>query len=973
MPNPTDTFLSGSNIDFIEGLYARWLEDPSSVDPSWRELFAGTRTEGHPLLGSGDGRAQPANGHGTGNGPAVVARAVNGGNGAPVASAPARGQLVSVGDVPAGLAAMQLQSRVDQTLYAFRLRGHLLAQIDPLGRPRPQINHIADLAMASDAAFTPEELEQVVDSSDVFADRKRVRLRDLLARLRRTYCGHIGVEYMTLYDSARRRWLMPRMEHTENRLDPSPSEQRRILEKLTYADTFEAFIHTKYQGAKRFSVDGGESLLPMLDTMLEVGGELGVEEVVIGMAHRGRLNVLTNVLGKGPDQIFSEFNGPVDPRKFMGRGDVKYHMGFSSDVSSSTGKRIHLSLAFNPSHLEFVHPVVEGRARAKQEQLEVQDRRKVLPLVIHGDAAMAAQGVVAETLNLARLRGYDTGGTVHLVINNQLGYTTDPEDARSSIYCTAVAQMLDIPIFHVNGDDPEACVHVMRLATEYRQRFQSDVVVDLVCFRRYGHNEGDEPSYTQPLMYEAIRHHPPVSEIYARTLAEQGRVSAQDAEVLREEAKRHFLEAYNQAKETPALREPSAHEGLWKGYRGGPEEGIGEPQTGVPEGTLVPMLEHLARMPQGFTPLRQLGKILERRAAMARGEIPLDWSAGENLAYATLLRSGTHVRLTGQDTERGTFGHRNAVLHDVKTGATYVPLQDLGPGAARFEIYNSPLSETGCMGFEFGYSLDYPAALVLWEAQFGDFANGAQVIIDQFIVAAEDKWRRLSGLTLLLPHGYEGAGPEHSSARLERFLSMAAEDNVQICYPTNSAQVFHLLRRQGIRPWRKPLVVMTPKSLLRREEASSPLGAFTSGTFQRLISDPPAGGAGKVTRLLLCAGKVAYDLLAARGKAGDESAAIGRLEQLYPFPEAQVAAEIARYPALQELVWVQEEPENMGSWSFVLPRLTGRVSAQGRKLPLRYAGREASASPATGFQKTHELEQTLLIDAALSRGQHDGR
>ncbi|MGZ6097400.1 MAG: 2-oxoglutarate dehydrogenase E1 component [Myxococcaceae bacterium] len=972
MPNLTDTFLSGSNIDFIEGLYARWLEDPTSVDASWRELFAGTTATGRPLLGSGDDRAQPTNGHGAANG--AAAKAVNGNGAAAVAQAPATARTqVSVGDVPAALAAMQLQARVDQTLYAFRLRGHLLAQIDPLGRPRPQMNHIADLAMASDAAFSPDELEQVVDSSEVFADRKRVKLRELLARLRRTYCGHVGVEYMNVLDSSRRRWLMPRMEHTENQLNPSTAEQRRILEKLTYADTFEAFIHTKYQGAKRFSVDGGESLLPMLDTMLELGGELGLEEVVIGMAHRGRLNVLTNVLGKGPDQIFSEFNGPVDPRKFMGRGDVKYHLGFSSDLTTSGGKRIHLSLAFNPSHLEFVHPVVEGRARAKQEQLAGQDRRRVLPLVIHGDAAMAAQGVVAETLNLARLRGYDTGGTVHLVINNQLGYTTDPEDGRSSIYCTAIAQMLDIPIFHVNGDDPEACVHAMRLATEYRQRFQSDVVIDLVCFRRYGHNEGDEPSYTQPLMYEAIRHHPPVSELYAKTLAQQGRVSAEDAEAIREEAKRHFLQAYNQAKETPALREPSAYEGLWKGYRGGPEEGIAEPETGVPEKELATLLEHLAHVPPGFSPLRQMGKILERRAAMGRGEIPLDWSAGENLAYATLLKTGTHVRLTGQDTERGTFGHRNAVLHDVKTGATYVPLQDLGPGAARFEIYNSPLSETGCMGFEFGYSLDYPDALVLWEAQFGDFANGAQVIIDQFIVAAEDKWRRLSGLTLLLPHGYEGAGPEHSSARLERFLAMSAEDNIQVCYPTSSAQIFHLLRRQAIRPWRKPLVVMTPKSLLRREEASAPLSAFTSGKFQRLISDPPASGVGKVTRLLLCTGKVAYDLLAARAKAADDTVAIVRLEQLHPFPEAQLAAEIARYPALEELIWVQEEPENMGAWAFVLPKLTGRSSAKGRPLPLRYAGRAESASPATGFQKTHELEQVLLVDAALSRGQPDGR
>src|SRR5215813_3287880 len=960
MPNAPDSFLSGSNIDFIEGLYARWLEDPSSVDPSWRELFAGTVASGRPLLATnGDGLtiARPTTPRTNGNGHGAVVQTL--------APAP------TLTPVPRG--AMQLQARVDQTLYAFRLRGHLLAQIDPLGRPRAPMSHVADLALASNEAFTAQELEQEVDSSNVFPDKTRVKLRELLERLRRTYCGHLGVEFMTLYDSDRRRWLMPRMEHTENRLNPTVAEQRRILEKLTYAETFEAFIHTKYQGAKRFSIDGGESLLPMMDTMLELGGERGVEEAVIGMAHRGRLNVLTNILGKGPDQIFSEFNGPVDPRSFMGRGDVKYHLGFSSDYTTETGKKIHLSLAFNPSHLEFVHPVVEGRARAKQQRLDPGNRSKVLPLVVHGDAAMSGQGVIAETLNLSRLRGYDTGGTVHVVVNNQLGYTTDPEDARSSIYSTAVAQMLDIPIFHVNSDDPEACVHAMRLATEYRQKFQSDVVIDLVCFRRYGHNEGDEPAYTQPVMYEAIRNHPPVAEIYAKTLAEQGRVPLAEAEAVRERAKQSFLAAYNRAKESPQLKEPSAHEGVWRPYRGGPETAVPEVMTGVPATTLVPLLQHLSALPEGFTPLRQMGKILERRAAMARGEAPLDWSAGENLAYATLLRAGTHVRLTGQDTERGTFGHRNAVIHDVKTGATYTPLTDLGPGAGVFEVYNSPLSETGCMGFEFGYSLDYPEALVLWEAQFGDFANGAQVIIDQFIVAAEDKWRRLSGLTLLLPHGYEGAGPEHSSARLERFLSMAAEDNIQVCYPTTSAQMFHLLRRQALRPWRKPLVVMTPKSLLRREEASSSLSAFATGNFQRLISDPPTGGAAGVKRLLLCTGKVVYDLLAARAKAGDDTVAIARLEQLYPFPEAQLAAEIARYPVLQELFWVQEEPENMGAWSFVLPMLLSRVSARGRALPLRYAGREASASPATGFQKTHELEQTLLIDAAMSRGLPDGR
>jgi 2-oxoglutarate dehydrogenase E1 component len=864
-------------------------------------------------------------------------------------------------------ASIQLQAKVDQVLYAFRLRGHLLAQLDPLGRPRPPLSHVADLAMVSNAGFTPDELEQMVDSWEVFADRKRVKVRELLDRLRRTYCGHIGVEYMTLLDSSRRRWLMPRMEQTENQLNPTVEHERRILEKLTYAETFENFIHTKYQGAKRFSIDGGESLLPMIDTVLELGGDLGVEEMVIGMAHRGRLNVLTNILGKSPDQIFSEFNGPADPRRFMGRGDVKYHLGFSSDYTTQSGKGIHLSLAFNPSHLEFVYPVVEGRARAKQQRLK-NERHRVLPLVIHGDAAMAGQGVVAETLNLARLRGYDTGGTIHIVVDNQLGYTTDPEDGRSSIYSTAVAQMLDLPIFHVNGDDPEACVHVMQLATEYRQKFLSDVVIDLVCFRRYGHNEGDEPSYTQPVMYEAIRKHPPVSELYARDLAARGRIEPPEVERLRERYRQRCLEAYNRVKETSQLVEPSAHEGVWIDFRGGPDKDVPEVDTFVQEPLAKALLEHLSRVPEGFTPLRQMGKILERRAAMARGEAPLDWAAGENLAYATLLQGGIPVRLTGQDTERGTFGHRNAVLHDSRTGATYTALSNLGPGAATFEVYNSPLSETGCVGFEFGFSLDYPDALVLWEAQFGDFANGAQVIIDQFIVAAEDKWRRLSGLTLLLPHGYEGAGPEHSSARLERFLSMAAEDNIQVCYPTTSAQMFHLLRRQALRPWRKPLVVMTPKSLLRREEAASPMSAFTAGQFQRVLAEAPRPEDAEVRRLLLCTGKVAYDLLGARAHAQDLTVAIVRVEQLYPVPVEQLRVELARYPRLEELTWVQEEPENMGAWTFMLPHLTRLAASTKQRVAIRYVGREASASPATGFQKTHELEQTLVVEEAMSRG-----
>ncbi|MGO8968516.1 MAG: 2-oxoglutarate dehydrogenase E1 component [Myxococcaceae bacterium] len=951
-----DSFLTGANIGFIEGLYGRWLEDPDSVDASWREFFQRSGGGGRPLTSD----SPRTNGH-------AEKPAGRSGNGATAHALAVQPAAVSSAD-------MGLQARVDQTLYAFRLRGHLLAQLDPLGRPRPPLEHAADLAMASDQVFTPAELEQVVDGNGVFAEGRRVRLRDLLDRLRHTYCGRIGVEFMTLLDSDRRRWLMPRMEHTENRANLSAAEQRHILEKLTVAETFESFIHTKYQGAKRFSIDGGESLIPMLDTLLEVGGELGLTEVVIGMAHRGRLNVLANILGKSPDQIFSEFNGPADPLSYVARGDVKYHMGFSSDFLTQQGKRIHLSLAFNPSHLEFVHPVVEGRVRAKQTRLGTADRRRqVLPLVLHGDASMAGQGVVAETLNLSRLRGYDTGGTVHLVVNNQLGYTTTPEDGRSSIYCTAVAQMLDIPIFHVNGDDPEACVHVMRLATEYRQQFQSDVVVDLVCYRRYGHNEGDEPSYTQPRMYEQIRSRPPVGQLYASELESKKRLTAQDAQHIREEAKEHFQSAYLRAKEKPLIADPSANEGWWKGFRGGPSKGVQEVATAISPERATALLQHLSRVPAGFTPLRQMTKILERREQMARGELPLDWGSAENLSYASLLTQQVHVRLTGQDTERGTFGHRNAVLHDARTGATFTALSAIEPGQAVFEVFNSPLSETGCMGYEFGYSLDYPDALVLWEAQFGDFANGAQVIIDQFIVAAEQKWRRLSGLVLLLPHGYEGAGPEHSSARLERFLDLAAEDNIQVCYPTSAAQLFHLLRRQALLSWRKPLVVMTPKSLLRREEAASPLEAFTGGGWQRVLPDAPGPDSASVTRLLLCSGKVAFDLMARRAGTKDTSVAIARVEQLYPVPVAELQALVQRYPALRELIWVQEEPRNMGAWRFMRSHLAELAAIAAQPVRVRYVGRGESPSPATGFLKTHELEQHQLVDEAFARGTSDGR
>jgi len=959
MANFQDSYLSGANIEFIEGLYARYLEDPSSVDPSWRDVFERNSGQGKPIY--------------VGEGPPP-------GQGATAPRTALQAPTPIVAHDAATAQGMMLQAKVDQTLYAFRLRGHLLAKLDPLGRPRPPLHHSADLALVDENHFSPAELEQYVDSGEVFPT-KRVRLRELVERLRRTYCAHIGVEYMTLLDSDRRRWLMSRMEHVENRVEPSHEEQRRILERLTWAEQFESFLHTKYLGAKRFSVDGGEALLPMIDTLLEEGGKLGMDELVIGMAHRGRLNVLTNILGKNPGQIFSEFEGPTNPREYMNRGDVKYHQGFSSDHTTASGQKVHLSLAFNPSHLEAVDPVVLGRVRAKQDRLGDTERKRIVPLLIHGDAAIAGQGVVAETFNLAELRGYTVGGTLHIVINNQVGFTTDPDDARSTIYCTAVANMLDIPVFHVNGDDPEACVHVMRLATQYRQLFKSDVVIDLVCFRRYGHNEADEPAYTQPQMYELIKGHPTVRHLYAQDLAQRQRLSAEEAEGLKQKVVEQLGQIHAQVKQQSLFRPPSAFEGHWNRYKGGADKAVPQPETGVAQATLSQLLAKLATLPERFSPHPTLARLLQQRRSMAEGKTPLDWSAGETLAYATLLTEGYGIRLTGQDVERGTFSHRHAVLHNVKTGETYSPLAHVAEGQGAWHIYNSALSEMGCLGFEFGYSLDRPETLVLWEAQFGDFANNAQVIIDQFIAASEHKWRRLTGLTLLLPHGYEGQGPEHSSARLERFLELCGDDNLQVCYPTTPAQIFHLLRRQMVRPLRKPLIVMSPKSMLRKPEATSPLEALAHGRFQRVIADVaglsdvagPRTAPQDVTRLLLCSGKVYYDLAAERDARKDTTVALARLEQLYPFPEEELTSLMAALPNLSEIFWVQEEPQNMGAWRYIFPLLNKLASSRPRSTSLSYVGRSEAASPATGYDKAHKLEQQTIVEEALAKGGKNGR
>jgi 2-oxoglutarate dehydrogenase E1 component len=935
-----DSFLTGANIDFIEAQYALFLNDPASVVPEWRDFFASLQREGRPLV-------------------------IDGLTLAPRPRAPA-------GALAAPLSEdMGLQAKVDQTIMAFRLRGHLMAQLDPLGTPRKTLEHVADLGLVSRQHFTDDEVKQLVSPFGTFSE-PRVPLLRVLERMRKTYCHHIGVEFAHMYDSERRRWLQGIMESSENSPPFSLDEQRRILRKVTEAETFETTIHTKFQAAKRFSCEGGEAMLPMIDAFLELGGELGVREVVFGMAHRGRLNVLCNVLGKPAEEIFSEFAGPADPTLYLNRGDVKYHMGYSNDRTTSGGHKIHLSLAFNPSHLGVVHPVVEGRVRAKQDRTGKGDasRHACVPFLIHGDAAFSGQGLVAETLNLANLEAYDTGGTIHLIVNNQIGYTTLADQGRSSLYCTGMAQMLDVPVFHVNGDDLEACVHVMKLATEYRQRYHTDVVIDLVCYRKYGHNEGDEPAFTQPTMYQLIRSHPTPRQVYAQQLAERGAISAEESAAVHAEITQRFADAHAASRQANLVKDPAALGGVWTEYVGGLDKDVPQVDTSVPEARLKALLTKLATVPDGYElhPNIQRG-VIEARQRMVAGEEPVDWGAGEMLAYATLATEGTPIRVSGQDSERGTFAHRQAVLHDRKTGARAFPLGSLEPGQARTVVVNSPLSEMACMGFEFGYSLDSPDSLVVWEAQFGDFANNGQVMIDQFIVAAEDKWRRMNHLALLLPHGYEGAGPEHSSARLERFLDLSAEDNIQVCYPTSAAQIFHLLRRQMRRTLRKPLVVMTPKSLLRLAEAKSPWSDFTQGTYRRLIGEVnPAVAPAEVTRLLLCSGKVYFDLVKARDAAGDRSIAIARLEQLYPLPQGELQALLASLPKVQEVFWVQEEPKNAGAWRFLLEPLMQLVNALPTRPRLQYVGRPESASPATGYSKSHTYEQNLLVSEAIARG-----
>jgi 2-oxoglutarate dehydrogenase E1 component len=933
---PLDDWPGSLSLPFVEGLYADFVRDPGSVAPGWRRHFE---------------RLERGTFHGAaGLGPSFLAPSLfdpargRNGHAAPRARRGERG-------------VAELQDRADQLARAYRVRGHLVATIDPLELPRPPQPEL-DPAFYG---FTPADLERAVSTTTITGGDVQT-LGALVERLRRTYCGPIGVQFMHIDDLALKRWLQERMENSENRILLTREEQLRILTRLTDAVIFEEFVQKKFLGAKSFSLEGCESLIPLLDLAIEFAGCQGVDEIVLAMAHRGRLNVLANLLGKGARRIFREFED-VDPELSYGRGDVKYHLGHSSDWTCADGRRVHLSLCFNPSHLEYVSPVALGRVRAKQDRFGDVERTRGLAVIMHGDAAFAGEGVVQETLNLSELEGYRTGGALHVVINNQIGFTTRPSEGRSSTYATDVARMLQIPIFHVNGEDPQAVARVVRLALEFRATWRRDVVIDMYGYRRRGHNEGDEPAFTDPRLYAAIARRKNVREGYVDHLLELGQVTRAEADAIAESRRAHLEEELSAARSDDYVHQPDTLGAGWQGYLGGSEREVPRVPTGIETERAKALLARLADVPEGFHVHPKLERFLEARRAMAAGEKPLDWSTAEALAFASLAVEGRPIRLSGQDSERGTFSQRHAVLHDVDSGRTWMPLAHLASDQARVEIVNSPLSECGVLGFDYGYSLDYPEALVLWEAQFGDFFNAAQVYIDQFLASAEDKWRRLSGLVLLLPHGFEGQGPEHSSARLERFLLLAAEENLQIVNPSTPAQYFHVLRRQLVRPWRKPLVVMTPKSLLRHPRCVSALDEFVAGGFQRTIADADPGvDAAAVRRVLLTSGKLWYELAAEREKRGARDVALVRLEQYYPLDPADLEALLAPYPASAPVVWVQEEPENMGAWRYLALRFA-RGLPGGRMLTGIH--RRASASPATGSAASHKVEQGELIAKAF--------
>jgi 2-oxoglutarate dehydrogenase E1 component len=870
------------------------------------------------------------------------------------------GQATVAGQVPGSAAAashtdLAKAFAVFSLINEHRVRGHLEAQLDPLRllvRPK-----VAELDPAH-WGLTPADMDKVFPVGD-WRGPAGVTVGQLIAALRATYCGSIGVQFMSITQPDRRDWLLSRMEHTQNQPSIDRQTKLHMLELLARAEMLEKFIHSKYIGTKRFSLEGAETMIPMLDLVIEHAARLGAVEAVLGMPHRGRLNVLVHTLHKRPSDLFAEFED-IDPAKAMGGGDVKYHLGASCDHVTRAGKPIHLSLAFNPSHLEVVDPVVVGRVRAKQRRRADEERKQVVGILLHGDAAFAGQGLVAETLNLSEIKGYRTGGTIHLIVNNQIGFTTSPAEGRSTTYCTDIAKMLRCPIFHVNGEDPEAVAHVVQIATEYRALYSTDVIIDMYCFRKFGHNETDEPGFTQPLTYQKIERMQHPFDAYSERLIAEGLLDKAGIEAMVTRIGAELDAELAAAKKKGERPRIDAGQGVWQGYVGGPDHLVADVDTGVARARLEDITRKVTTVPEGFTPHPKITQLLDKRLAMGTGKAPVDWGMAETLAYGSLVWDGSLIRLSGQDCGRGTFSHRHAIIVDQKNAQEYTSLRHLHPKQGEFRVYDSPLSEAGVMGFEYGFSIDYPDGLCIWEAQFGDFVNGAQVVVDQFVASCEDKWSRLSGLVLLLPHGYEGQGPEHSSARFERFLQLAAEDNIQVCQPTTAAQIFHLLRRQVMRKIRKPLIVMTPKSLLRLGAAMSPIEAFEKGTFQRILPDPDAPPAAEVKRVFLVSGKLCYELMDERKKRNDPSVVI-RLEQLYPWREQEIAQAIDQYKKATEVVFVQDEPLNMGAAFFVEPRL----EAIAGKRTLRVVARAESASPATGSAKAHRLEHEKLMREAF--------
>lgn len=932
--SPEELRTNSLNVGFIEELYAQYLKDPSSVSADWRRYFGALSN------GNGHGRAAPPR-----SGPSFRPSSIfNPSNRTERDGASLR-----------ELEIAHLQDRVDQLIRAYRVRGHMLANIDPLGMPRP---HLPELDPEY-YGFTEADMDRPF-STDTIRGPDVLTLRLILERLRNTYCRSIGVQFMHMDELSVRQWLQDRMEGTENRVTLSKQEQLRILTRLTDATIFEEFIQKRFTGAKSFSLEGAESLIPLLDLTIEKSGDQGIREIVFGMAHRGRLNVLANIMGKGAQEIFREF-ADLDPKLHLGRGDVKYHLGYSSDWMTAARHKVHLTLCFNPSHLEFVGPVAIGRVRAKQDRTDDTQRKQTMCLLIHGDAAFAGEGIVQEMFNLSQLEGYQIAGTMHVVVNNQIGFITSPSEGRSSTYATDVAKMLQIPIFHVNGEDPEAVACVVRLAMDFREKFHRDVVIDMYCYRRRGHNEGDEPAFTQPVMYRHIEKRKSVRDGYLDHLLELGEITREEADRIAREQTKQLDEELTVARSKDYVARPGVSPGVWKDYVGGREADVKEADTGMDKAQLARLLDIQTRVPPDFHPHPKIDRFLEARREMAAGARPLDWAAGEALAFASLAESGHRIRLSGQDSTRGTFSQRHAVLHDHIDGHRYMPLAHLGPNQAEVEIINSPLSEAGVLGFEYGYSLDCPSGLVMWEAQFGDFVNVAQVIIDQFLASAETKWRRLSGLVLLLPHGFEGMGPEHSSARLERFLELAADSNMQIVVPSTPAQYFHVLRRQVLRMWRKPLIVMTPKSLLRHPQAVSTLEQCALGRFEKVIPDVQKDRPG-VEGVLVCSGKLYYELAAERDGLSRQDVAIVRMEQLYPLPVERLRAALSRYPDGTPVYWVQEEPENMGAWHFLVSRFGGELFD---RLPFSGIYRRASPSPATGSASSHKMEQKELLMQAF--------